>query len=174
MILRIILFAVGLLISTSGGAQHIGNVVVDVDEFTGTRSCSQFVAANRSDRTGVHMYVSGSHFGVSIWRGLDPHAAFSDSAFNLFMKFPSDRVFFRFQDGRVLEIEPDDTLNELSLTHPTEIAHIFHNRELMADLLATPGDVRVRFSGSSGHGDFTLPHAVFVALSRGFQETCSY
>jgi hypothetical protein len=173
-VLRAVIFVVGLMIAASGTTQHLGEVVIEVDEFTGKRTCAQFVAANQTDRTGVHMYVTDDDYGVSIWRGLDARAAFGDAAFNGFGKLPGDRVYFRFLDGRVIEVEPDDTQNNFDMTYPTEMAHIFFNRQLIGDLLTSPGDVSVRFSGPNGQGDFTLPHAVFVALARGFQVSCSY
>lgn len=165
--MRRVVTAILVLLGSSAFAAHDAGVEIDIDEFTGERSCSQIVVNSPFDFSGISLATSSQLPGTHILfiRSID---TISESVFNMFGVMPADRVYVRFPaTEEVFEFKPMSTSVESSYEVAVVTDGVLANR-----IMASPSDLRVRFSGSDGNGDFTVNHDVIVALASGFGKEC--
>lgn len=156
-----------LLLSTWAGAQIVDSgVVVQVDEFTGERECSQFVVNSENDASGISLSNIGGVTSMLLAR--DVEVLLRDSAFNVFGLLRDEVVYLRFADDEIVTLSPIDVGGNRDEGY--EFA--FVDPGLIPRVLAAPADLRVRFSGPRGEHDFTIYGDVVAALARGFGQQC--
>lgn len=160
-IMAIILFSLGCALS-----QEIRDLGVSqtVDEFTQEATCSHAVAT--WDFNIRFIALNHSADGTSFAIGKH-HENFSN-VFNMFGD-PNPTVYFRFSDQEIIEIKTayaySDSENNMDYV-------IIADEQLLYRLLSAPTDLRIRFDGSRGREDFTLPHALIRAITAGFGQEC--
>jgi hypothetical protein len=166
-------FLIVLLMLLSAASAEVVDIglVQEVDEFTGESSCYQTVVHSVSDKTGIGLMKFSSSSQILVYI-LSNVKAIGDNAFNMFGVMMDDLVYVRFPDGEVLTHEPEAVSVEVEFTKSGfEMAGITSSN-LAHRLMSSPGDVRVRFDGSSNTVDFTIRHEVIMTLAAGFGQQC--
>ena len=165
------LVACVLLIGGAHAQVRDGGVREEVDEFTGTYSCLQLVLNSASDGSGIGFQTGNDDFGLVVF--VNRRFTGSDWTFSSLSPMPRDRdlVYFRFGEDDVISLKPD--IVDVDTSQRSEVAGFIGARDLAAQIMSAPGDIRVRFSGRDGNRDFTILHGVAVALAQGFgQSNC--
>jgi len=156
------------IVSMTAWAQVVDDGVVEsIDEFTAVRTCWQRVHNSVDDRTGIWMTLDEEDGWTVFTYIVRATANQGSSAFSLLGTIGAERVYVRFDEGDVLELQPAYVERDLT----REVAGFMDNA-LAARLMSAPADVRVRFDGPNGRVDFTIDHGVAVALAAGFGKTC--
>src|SRR5690606_36205177 len=94
---------------------------------------------------------------------INRHYTGYDSVFNMF----GDRdpvVYIRFPDDNIVEVTTAYAYSELESGRESDYAIIF-DEQLLYLVLSAPDDLRIRFEGSKGREDFTLPHPLIRAIA---------
>lgn len=171
-VFTILLLALGF---TAVGQVFDFGVTETRDEFTGVYSCRHMVNNALLDGTGITMVWApdgaGSPF-LYITRdwSTDSRSWVWNSASN--SPRPDDLVYLRFPDGEVISRRPNFVGVETDGPIKVDVAGFGDVGDLIYRILASPGDLRVRFSGMNGDRDFTIYHGVITTLAAGFGQTC--
>lgn len=137
-----------------------------VDEFTRATSCSQ--AVTTWDFSIRLIVANHSEDGTSF--AIGKHHRGYDSVFNMFGDH-NPTIYFRFSEEDIIVVTTAYAYSDTDGGRDTDYA-IIADDQLLYRLLSAPTDLRIRFDGSKGQDDFTLPHALIRAVAAGFGSEC--
>lgn len=166
-------FLLALLILIGSAKAEVYNFGVEktVDEFTAVESCFHLVIHTLSDHTGIAMNSFSDVKDTYVY--IMSHVEeLGENAFNMFGVLSDDLIYVRFPDGEVLQLEPEHVEVQVEFMESGYEVAGFASTSLANRIMSSPGDIRVRFDGSSNTVDFTISHEVITTLAEGFGQEC--
>jgi hypothetical protein len=146
-----------------------GGVNDTTDEFTGQTSCRHYVDESMTTWDGITLVKSSSEFLPGLLVHVRRSYEGSDWVLNSAGAVTNTTLYMIFGDSEpvnypanYVSVETEENYEALSVMS-TELA----NR-----VMASPGDIKVRFSGPNGSADFVIDHAVATTLAAGFGQEC--